>query len=58
MSQEPQPSGFNQSGVYLLGGQHAVTILHLGGGVLVSTEQLEDMHQIIIYILQEELRVL
>ena len=33
-------------------GQNIVTILYLGrgGGILVSAEQLKDMHQIVIYI--------
>ena len=34
-------------------GQHVVTILYLGvwvGSVLVSAEQLKDMHQIVIYV--------
>ena len=52
MFQESQPSGSSQSGVRACG-QHVAAILHLGGwgGVLVSTEQLKDMHQIVIYIL-------
>ena len=31
-------------------GQHVVTILHLGGRVLISAEQFKDMCQTVVYI--------
>ena len=44
-----QPSGSNQSGVYVCG-QHVATILHLGH-CLSFSEQLKDMSQIVGYVL-------